>query len=358
MSITAKSVKLSEDIGSQGLPLNTVVPPTIAVAEGTNKKTVQTHKFIESVNGQDTTASDHPKWELPTRINPDSGIFIRLVVIGVAIAGLVAFAISFVSLYAVAEWLGLPRWMWWAVPVFIDLAILVYAALVLVHKARGEHTWPSWSALGAFTLLSVIANGAHALSHDHDTQWQAIIGVFIAAMVPIAIFVATEQLSRVAVEDLNSRKTDIQYQITLETLAAEQHQAREQLAFEAEQHQWRRENQRLTAQRESELAQRHHELKLAGITNTKDRPANGLHSAKNDVPTIQTVRRSPSRKNSGGDQELVVYLGECVAAGHEITGALIAEFLGVSDRTGRRRIQKLQHQHPDLFNRDEVSGNE
>ena len=59
------------------------------------------------------------------RVNPDDGRFIRLVVGGVVIAGVVAFAISFSALYQVAEWLGIPPYMWWAVPVFIDLAILV-----------------------------------------------------------------------------------------------------------------------------------------------------------------------------------------------------------------------------------------
>src|SRR5699024_12061966 len=66
------------------------------------------------------------------RINPDSGLFIRVVMDGVMVAGFVAFEGGFVSLYQVAEWLGVPEWVWWAVLTFTDLAILVYAGIVLV----------------------------------------------------------------------------------------------------------------------------------------------------------------------------------------------------------------------------------
>lgn len=352
MSTTVQSSTRSWNGQDNAARLNEMVPPAIAVAEGTDKPTVQTHKFIESVNEQDSTGSVDPTWKHQSRINPDSRFFIRLVVAGVVIAGLVAFSISFVSLYAVADWLGLPVWMWWAVPIFIDLAILVYAALVLVHRARGERTWPSWTALGSFTLLSVIANGAHALSHEHDAQWQAYIGVLIAAMVPIAIFVATEQLSRVAIQDLNSRKSEMHDQIELETFEAQQDQKRDELAFEQEQRRWQRDNERLKAQREAELGQREHELELAqlsrnGTTATREHDAvTGPARVKKTV-----LEQHPSSVPSVLDSELVTYLREQAAQGHDITGALVADYLGVSDRTGRRRVNDLSKHYPELFPR-------
>src|SRR5699024_12398809 len=63
------------------------------------------------------------------RINPDSGLFIRVVMGGVMVAGLVAFAISFVSLFQVAECLGLSLWLCWAVTTFIVIAMLDYVGL-------------------------------------------------------------------------------------------------------------------------------------------------------------------------------------------------------------------------------------
>src|SRR5699024_4023748 len=121
-----------------------------------------------------------------SRINPDDPRFIRTITAGVAFAGLVAFAISFVALMEVAAWLGLPEWMHWSVPAFIDTGILVYAGSVLIHKARGERTWPSWLMLGVFTGLSILANTAHALAYGDTTgeSWQPVVGAVIAGMVP------------------------------------------------------------------------------------------------------------------------------------------------------------------------------
>ena len=322
------------------------VPPTMRVVGDTEGVTDQNSK--KSVTDDLSSTGVATTWKQPKRMNPDSGLFIRVVVTGVIVAGLVAFAISFVALYSVAEWLGLPPWMWWAVPVFIDLAIVVYAGLVLVHKSRGEGTWPSWVALGSFTLLSVIANGAHALSHQHDTQWQAWIGVLIAAMVPIAIFVATEQLSRVAIEDLASRKSEIEDQIELEAFEATQRQTREQLAFEQEQRQWERETQRLRAMRETEIEQRHHELELSEVHTNSSTPGNGRQESVGHHSEVAASPASPTRP-APSDDALVTFIREQVAEGHEITGTLVGDYLGVSDRTGRRRVKDLQTQFPDLL---------
>src|SRR5699024_6758906 len=145
-------------------------------------------------------------------------------------------------------WLGLPPWMWWAVPIFIDVMLFVSAGLALIYKARGGKTWPAWSALDAFTVLSIIANGAHALAHPHETQWQAYSWVLRSAMVPIAMLSAAEYPSRVAIQYTNSRKVEIREQFELESFTAEQQRKREDLEFEREQRQWERQNKRIQAQ--------------------------------------------------------------------------------------------------------------
>lgn len=351
MNFNAVSTNSSGSVDSEQ-DVEATVSPAMRVAGDTEGVTDQNSKM--SVMSDLSSPGIATTWKQPKRMNPDSGLFIRVVVTGVIVAGLVAFAISFVALYSVAEWLGLPPWMWWAVPVFIDLAILVYAGLVLVHKARGESTWPSWVALGAFTMLSVIANGAHALSHSHDTQWQAWIGVLIAAMVPIAIFVATEQLSRVAIEDLASRKSEIAEQIELEEFEANQRQKREQLAFEYEQQQWEREHQRLRIKRETEITQRHHEVELSEIRAEPSTAANGRQGPANE-PSVVVANQVPSQEPAPNDDVLVAFIREQVADGVEITGSLVGDYLGVSDRTGRRRVKGLQEQFPDLLTAPEAA---
>lgn len=134
------------------------------------------------------------------RINPDS---IQTLWFTVGIVGILAatsFMVSFAGLTEVAKWVGVPSWMSWTVPAFIDLSIIAYSLAVLVHRSRGEATWASWLSLGLFTGVSVIANAAHALSFPHENSWQAWIGAGIAALAPVGVFAATEELGRLAVE--------------------------------------------------------------------------------------------------------------------------------------------------------------
>lgn len=133
------------------------------------------------------------------RINPDSLTTLWFTVILICTLGLCSFMVSFNGLHDVAAWVGLPWWMRWAVPIFIDIAILAYSMAAVIHRARHETVWPTWVTLGAFTAVSVVANAAHALSiGEGQTVVQSWIGAGIAAMAPIAVFAATEQLSRLA----------------------------------------------------------------------------------------------------------------------------------------------------------------
>lgn len=134
------------------------------------------------------------------RINPDS---IQTLWFTVGVVGFLAatsFMVSFAGLTEVAKWVGVPTWMRWTIPAFIDMAILAYSMAVLIHRSRGGSTWRSWMSLSLFTGVSVVANAAHALSIEHEVIWQAWIGAGLAALAPIGVFAATEELGRLAVE--------------------------------------------------------------------------------------------------------------------------------------------------------------
>lgn len=319
-----------------------------------------------SVSGSDITTHPHRAARTAKRINPDDGRFIRLVVAGVVIAGVVAFAISFAALYEVAEWLGLPPFMWWAVPVFIDLAILVYAASVLVHKARGERTWPSWAALGIFTTLSVFANAAHAWSHTHEQSWQGFVGAIIAGMVPVAIFVATEQLSRAAVEDPASRRAEMHQQSLMDKAQVEQAQMRQRLEFEqaqlARRMQWEREEEdrarELERERhatELEKVRARRALEVKAATEPDENPASrqtgqGLHLVDDlDDRPVREHKPVTGPGRATGPDAAAEFIREHTEHGVEVTAEMIAEQFEVSARTGRRWLQKLRTDRPDLF---------
>lgn len=327
---------------------------------------------------------------IPRRIDPDDGRFIRVVVAGVMVAGVVAFAISFTALYEVAGWLGLPPFMWWAVPVFIDLAILVYAASVLVHKARGERTLASWAALGTFTALSVFANAAHAWSYtrDHDQAWQGVVGAVIAGMVPVAIFVATEQLSRVAVEDPESRRAELREQSRMEHARAEHERQLAHLRFEREKQERQMAQERVLAKRTAELDRERHRAEVAKLQTGHDseggltvKAATETHSPDaaqqqkpEDVPTqdtptdvqptgngshvVQTRHtEAPVSKAVARDalDEVAEFVTSQIAGGVQVSAAMVAERFGISERTGRRRLSLLRQKRPEVFS-EPVSG--
>lgn len=49
------------------------------------------------------------------------------------------------------------------------------------------------------------------------------------------------------------------------------------------------------------------------------------------------------------DKDLITFVFAQEAAGKPLTGSLIGGFLGVSDRTGRRRLKELEEQFPRGF---------
>lgn len=287
-----------------------------------------------------------------SRINPDDPRFIRLITWGVVFAGLVAFAISFVALMEVAAWLGLPSWMHWAVPAFIDTAILIYAGSVLIHKARGEKTWPSWLSLAAFTALSVVANAAHALAYGRTdgAVWQGTVGAVIAAMVPLAVFMATEQLSRVAVEDPVSRRRELQ--AAAEWHAEQASRERKQLEMEGE---------RERARQQAEIAQEEHLTRLAEIQAQREvrteraRRALETHEQPHQLRLVGT--ESPAAE-SGDLDEVAEYVRKRTAEGIETSGADLAREFGFSDKTGRRRLAKLREDRPEVFAVDDDDAEE
>ena len=307
---------------------------------------------------------------LPRRVNPNDGRFIRAVVAGTAVAGLVAFSISFAALYEVAAWLGLPPFMHWAVPVFIDLAILVYAGSVLVHESRGESARASWWALGAFTGLSMIANGAHAWSAENASVWQSVVGALIAVMVPVAVFVATDQLARVAVENPDSRRAERASQVSeeAEQLKAQAELDRQRAELEAELAASRRqiEAQRREAEREAEVAEARHRQELERMERQAEREDREVQQAVVEEPqvaqgveVVEAVASSEPvaaetktvEKASGAD--ITAWIVSRAQEGQVPSAAEVAEKFGCSERTGRRRLADARETHAEAFGTEE-----
>ena len=146
-------------------------------------------------------AVEKPK-KASRRINPDAIPVLATAVALVSLLMVTSFAVSFSGIYEVSAWTGLPAFLQWLPAVFIDAAILAYTISLVVFKARGESTWRTLTGLTAFAAVSVVANIAHTLSFWNGSlvDFRAWVGVLITAAAPIAVLLASEEITRLAFE--------------------------------------------------------------------------------------------------------------------------------------------------------------
>lgn len=130
-------------------------------------------------------------------------------ILAVAVA-VASFAVSFTGLISAAGWAGIPPVLRPAVPLVVDLSILVFTVAAVVARARGEDVRLAWSAVAFFTVVSMMTNATHALADDISTAQTLpalIIGAFIAGLMPLACLIATHTAVSVAVAPAQGSKT-------------------------------------------------------------------------------------------------------------------------------------------------------
>ncbi|MBW9211771.1 DUF2637 domain-containing protein [Mumia sp. zg.B21] len=144
----------------------------------------------------------HPGFTVPRRmtISTESRILLWIALVGAITLSTVTFMLSFAGLHDVAAWANIRPSLRWAVPVFIDGAIIVYTVAVLVERGRGQTPWFAWIALVAFTVVSVGANGSHAWAVHESITWQTWVGTLIAALPPLGQLAATHTIARLVVD--------------------------------------------------------------------------------------------------------------------------------------------------------------
>ncbi len=136
----------------------------------------------------------------PARINPDSIPVLATAVALVSLLMISSFAVSFSGIYEVSAWTGIPKFIQWLPALFIDAAILAYTISLIVFKARGESTWRTILGLSGFALVSIFANATHTIAFWDGSlaDYRAWMGVIITASAPIAVLLASEEITRLA----------------------------------------------------------------------------------------------------------------------------------------------------------------
>jgi len=142
----------------------------------------------------------HLEAKKTARINPDSIPVLGTAVVLVTILMVSSFAVSFSGIYEVSAWTGIPKFIQWLPALFIDAAILAYTISLIVFKARGESTWRTLLGLSGFALVSIFANATHTIAYWDGSlaDYRAWMGVVITASAPIAVLLASEEITRLA----------------------------------------------------------------------------------------------------------------------------------------------------------------
>ncbi|UDL14829.1 membrane protein [Microbacterium phage Gretchen] len=133
-----------------------------------------------------------------SRIQPDSRPVLIVATVITALLAAVSFLLSFNGLAEAASWANVPGWLAWALPAYVDGAILVYTVAALVFRSRGDDARLEWAALGLFAALSVAANGVHAWTTA--PEWlQVALGVTLAALAPVSVLLTTHTIAKLIV---------------------------------------------------------------------------------------------------------------------------------------------------------------
>ncbi|MBF6209284.1 DUF2637 domain-containing protein [Streptomyces gardneri] len=228
-----------------------------------------------------------------------------------------AFALSAVSLTALAQAAHIPTWLAWIWPVVIDGSIYQASTAVMAlagrteQEAKDARKWFQW-VIGGGVAVSVAANGLHAWTTiGHPLTWWQVTAV--AVVPPILLLVATHGVTLLGGLD--------------NVVAVDQAESVEQAGPEPA-------PQRVTIERVEPVAEVEQERAIE-VEVTPQLPARVEPQVSLEAATAGHPPRRPAAPQR--DPERVLQAKELAAAGEPV--AVIAERLEVSTRTVRRYLQ-------------------
>lgn len=228
------------------------------------------------------------------------------------VAGLAGcgFTLSFASLRDLAVASGILPELAFLWPLVVDGFIVVATAAAFRLKDKGPRvTWYPWAALIAFAAVSVAGNALHAA--DSSTRTVAVwVATVVSAVPAVALLVASHLLAVMAEHGRTSQPDADVMELTATVTTATAAAGASAPAIER-----------------------------APVTAAA--PASASASARRAVPTDAPV--------PAVDGEFVEWVQRMRRDGVAVTGRLVAETFGLSDRTARRRVTQVKAARPDLF---------
>ncbi|WP_161580498.1 DUF2637 domain-containing protein [Subtercola vilae] len=198
-----------------------------------------------------------PKFLTGTQIDARNSTGLAWVVIVLVLAiGVLSMWASFEAQLAVAGWAKLDGPAAIAVPGVIDGSIVVFSVAAVIQRSRGMSTLISWLFVGLYTAISMAGNSIHVLTEssitDQSSMIRAVGGSFVAAMMPVSVWLVTHVMTQLLVKVPKESREEIAAQIAAEDVAFKV----ERESVEAEiREQARRAEEMLEQQQEHEAAE-------------------------------------------------------------------------------------------------------
>lgn len=231
----------------------------------------------------------------------------RLAVAGTAVLGLGGFVLSFTALRDLAVRVGMPEDLAWIWPLLIDgLIIEATLAVVRLSQLRSRAIWYAWVLLAGGATVSVGSNGVHAVATGHG-----LAGAAASAVAPTVLLAMTHLtvllLEPPTIKDAGDAQETGPGNPDTEVVGPEEHASATENAPSAE-------------------------------PVSPEPVATEMPAHESQAP--------PASESDGFDLEAWVRAQE--ADGISVTGTQVAELMGCSPSTGRRRLAAIRKKKPRL----------
>lgn len=231
------------------------------------------------------------------------------------VAGLAAgaFALSFDALRELARVSGVSPDLSFVWPLIVDGFIVIATVAAVMLRPRGRRaSWYPWATLIVFAGISVVGNALHASNHADSDAVSVGVAACVSAVPAVALLLSSHLLVVLLAHPATSPASDATGAPGVAVL----------------------------------------------LDRVEQRSAEAVRSGENRAsPPARKARTQPAR-SVGQPRRAVIHdarsaglhgrVRAALEEGHKITGNEIADWLGVSPRTGRRRLAQILADNADI----------
>ncbi|OLO48174.1 hypothetical protein BKH31_02800 [Actinomyces oris] len=270
----------------------------------------------------------------------------RISVAGTALLAIGGFVLSFAALRDLAVRVGMPADLGWIWPLLIDGMIIEATLAVVALAQRGSRAvWYAWFLLAVGAVVSVGSNGVHAMITGHGWAGAA------AASVPPVVLLATTHLTvlLMAAPESSAAPARVPAAVVVPELQPEPSpddgggasdpvgiHANEELAVEPAETE---EPAALLPPAAPDV-----EPTPAAVEDAAQPPAVVGHVPADDEPEAEVACEEGAEvvEPVVTEEGLGQWVAQQEESGVTVTGSMVADVLGVSASTGRRRLAALR----------------